>query len=303
MRTVLALAVMALAGCDFQAPARPPGGGGDDGAAEPDASPAPIDGDDSNGDRDGDGVANAADNCADVANADQYNEDTDARGDACDPCPQLAAAADDTDGDGDGVGDGCDPNPGTGGDKLVLWNGFQIDSTTLPAELSMIHGSAARWSVANGSLVFTHTTSDDWNIPAFDTGARNHTVDAELEITGTFPGSATAAGVAVDIAGNDDDVSECQIRTDNGRRELWYWNGRGIGGNWTELNGAAAATPNDTYRIVLKRTPGDLACSTFLGGANTALASTRDSANRTRAGLFMRNVDVRVHYLAIYTSP
>jgi hypothetical protein len=57
-------------------------------------------------DADGDGVADAADNCTAVANADQLDSDADRRGDACDG-----------DDDGDGVADAADncalaPNPG-----------------------------------------------------------------------------------------------------------------------------------------------------------------------------------------------
>ena len=43
-------------------------------------------------DRDGDGIADALDNCPDLANVDQANEDGDRFGDACDPCPPFADA-------------------------------------------------------------------------------------------------------------------------------------------------------------------------------------------------------------------
>lgn len=89
-------------------------------AEVPDAIDAPTDaaGD---GDRDGDDVLDAVDNCADVANASQADEDGDDLGDVCDPCPPSTT---NTDGDGDGVGDACDPNPTTAGDKLVAFEGF-----------------------------------------------------------------------------------------------------------------------------------------------------------------------------------
>ena len=58
-------------------------------------------------DRDGDGVANDADNCPDVENQEQTDGDNDGLGDACDRCP-AAADADQRDSDGDGVGDACD---------------------------------------------------------------------------------------------------------------------------------------------------------------------------------------------------
>ena len=72
------------------------------------------------GDRDGDGVRDSADNCPDAANADQADADADGVGDACDSdrdgdgvaneddnCPD-AANADQGDWDADGDGDACD---------------------------------------------------------------------------------------------------------------------------------------------------------------------------------------------------
>jgi YVTN family beta-propeller protein len=58
-------------------------------------------------DRDGDGVADADDNCVTVANADQADADGDGVGDVCDNCPDVANA-DQADADDDGSGDACD---------------------------------------------------------------------------------------------------------------------------------------------------------------------------------------------------
>jgi hypothetical protein len=71
-------------------------------------------------DTDGDGVADASDNCPSVSNADQRDTDGDHQGDACDSdddgdgkadgqdnCP-LVSNADQLDTDGDGAGDACD---------------------------------------------------------------------------------------------------------------------------------------------------------------------------------------------------
>ena len=59
------------------------------------------------GDADGDGVADAADNCPQTPNADQADADGDLVGDVCDNC-RLTANPDQADSDGDGVGDACD---------------------------------------------------------------------------------------------------------------------------------------------------------------------------------------------------
>ena len=60
-------------------------------------------------DSDGDGVADADDDCPRAADPDQDDADGDGSGDACDDCP-LLANADQRDRDGDGAGDACDPD-------------------------------------------------------------------------------------------------------------------------------------------------------------------------------------------------
>jgi hypothetical protein len=75
-----------------------------------------------NGDGDGDGVVDVVDNCPGASNSDQHDEDGDAAGDPCDPCPFLAPIAGQSgDGDGDGLPDYCDPRPSEAGDRLLLF--------------------------------------------------------------------------------------------------------------------------------------------------------------------------------------
>jgi hypothetical protein len=61
-------------------------------------------------DSDGDGVENALDNCAAVANPDQTDVDQDEHGVECDNCPNDINPGQ-TDTDHDGIGDACDPTP------------------------------------------------------------------------------------------------------------------------------------------------------------------------------------------------
>lgn len=81
-------------------------------------------------DTDSDGIADTNDNCPARANSDQSNEDNDAVGDVCDPCP---INADNTDSDGDGLGNFCDPSGATV-DRLLQFVSFH---SGLPAGWGM----------------------------------------------------------------------------------------------------------------------------------------------------------------------
>jgi hypothetical protein len=81
-------------------------------------------------DADGDGVANAFDNCPNTANQNQADSDADGDGDACDNCPAQPNSAQD-DQDSDGVGDVCDNCGNTDNgpaEALILGVGNQTDS-------------------------------------------------------------------------------------------------------------------------------------------------------------------------------
>lgn len=100
-------------------------------------------------DLDQDGVKNAADNCPQVANLDQANDDLDAFGDACDPCPPFPDGSVAIDPDGDGVSGLCDPYPMTGGDRIALFESFR--GAALPAGWVAL----GTWSFVAGNAVVT----------------------------------------------------------------------------------------------------------------------------------------------------
>jgi hypothetical protein len=141
---------------------REPGFAGVDAASNMDPIDAPpIDG--PPGDDDADGVLDLNDNCPARANSDQHDEDVDALGDACDPCPHLAGSG--ADADGDGVGDACDPAPSIAKQRLRFFDPFTSDKqewdhsggVTRVGETLRTSGTSAgsaftRLSVATGEL-------------------------------------------------------------------------------------------------------------------------------------------------------
>lgn len=115
-------------------------------AAQPDANPDDLD---------GDGIANAADNCPQRANPDQHDEDGDGLGDICDNCPAVAnpGQADSTETQvalqlPDGVGDACDLRPALSGDRMAAFYPFYDPSRD------------ADWTAAGWSVVGDTATAD-----------------------------------------------------------------------------------------------------------------------------------------------
>jgi hypothetical protein len=136
MRSALVLATF-VTGCAFEPGSLDQGDDGDhsgDGAGSQDVGK----------DSDGDGLPDLVDNCVTVGNTDQRDHDDDGRGDACDACPHLADAGDDS--DGDGVGDACDPRPQLAGDRIAFFEGFYG-----PVGWDPVIGTNT-WTIAEGML-------------------------------------------------------------------------------------------------------------------------------------------------------
>jgi len=142
--------------------------------AGPDANPDDLD---------GDGLANAADNCPTTPNVDQHDEDGDGVGDACDNCPAVAnpSQADLSETQvpfqlADGVGDACDLRPALSGDRLAAFfpfddpardadwaaAGWQIGGDTATADGSASWPSRANQPVYYGLMVEARFASVAW---------------------------------------------------------------------------------------------------------------------------------------------
>ncbi|HEY4176577.1 MAG TPA: hypothetical protein VGM90_07090 [Kofleriaceae bacterium] len=171
---------------------------GDDAIGDaPDGDIAPPD---ANNDRDNDTIADDIDNCPDVANTAQANEDGDAFGDACDPCP---IDTDNADTDGDGVAASCDPNPGTGGDHIYLFEGFS--GTTLPQSLK----SVGTWTFAN-SKASSASLGTVANL-AFPSGGITETITTVVTVDNFANQQTSYAGMADNFRVGSTDGWYCQL--------------------------------------------------------------------------------------------
>ncbi len=244
-------------------------------------------------DMDNDGVLNATDNCQNVANANQDNEDGDALGDVCDPCPPVA---DNTDGDGDGVGDRCDPNPATGGETIAVFEGFHA-------------GVPAGW-VAIGT--WTQVGDDVMSTSTANTGSRLSLLVPMPNGKTTVSGSATVLGtpgplslVAVvdnhavgslssifcGLGRQDPDPSPILVVADSGA--------------FSTVNSAGyEMTNNATYTLRQTRNATAYACRAERGATSATVNGTFSVNNSTPGfGLITFNASARFQWTMLVKSP
>jgi len=248
-------------------------------------------------DRDGDGVANAQDNCPDLANADQGDEDADRLGDACDPCPIDASAADP---DGDGVAGSCDPHPNTAGDKIAVFEGFH---RALPDTWRLI-GSAVQ---TGDDMVLTTVGGNHANaVPPLGT-VSNGMIMAGLTVTSTVPNADIAISVAMPYDPDTDDGVFC---------ELDQSMGTAASDRFVSLY---EALPADTflgtrmfmwalateYRISLVRSGNNYACAfAFAGGATqTTSGATGKAVAMSKASIGVYGANARAAWILVVSSP
>jgi hypothetical protein len=220
-------------------------------------------------DRDGDGVADAMDNCPDLANQTQHDEDGDGDGDVCDSCPHLPDPQ--VDADGDGVGDDCDPST-TAAHSIVFFDGFGDNRNGWSV-------GGSRWGLADDELVLTAGGPEIIMLPAgagaFGTG---HFVETAFEITTLTDGfagvhfAATTTGAdghtcaARRLGSQDQQVLRRQL---TGVEVTGSYSNRFAVGDIVELQGDAAPTMvtclGEHRGQLLTRSYGDVAIGTSVG--------------------------------------
>jgi hypothetical protein len=262
-------------------------------------------------DMDADGIKDELDNCPTVPNADQANEDGDALGDACDPCP---IDTNNTDTDGDGVGDACDPHPNAIGDKILIFEGFK-------------NGVPPGWAVGFAPAV----TADDAVIPIV---ANNHA--AIVPPNGALANGTLSASVTIDTLGGANSCGPMEPATaacSTTSVGLPY-DVAGDTGIFCDLDSDTSANPTkivdlfDQYkvstnpyitmnnygwntaveqRLVIQRTGNTYNCgATPSGGAaHTANGSTGDGGGVAdpHASVWIYNAAVHVHWMMYVKSP
>jgi Thrombospondin type 3 repeat len=265
---------------------------------------APIDAGPGGGidDADGDGIADATDNCVSVANPDQHDEDGDGVGDACDPCPQIANATLDT--DGDGVGDACDPHPTTAGDALVRFESFS-GTGNLPPGWQAKAGMAMDWMRGGDDL--TITADNNTRIAIVDAGSAHHAIDVGLQVV-SVSGAGPQLQFLTTLTDARADIQQffgCGMRFDNqpgaGRRRELFTFDQNLPTQFLGLKNDTGDTPGPgAYRIQFVMGTNSETCVIPQGASDHLLSDILPSRNNTFVGLRVNNAKVQFHYVAIY---
>jgi hypothetical protein len=240
MKRVLVSVAFCAAGCSFHMQNDSPGD--DTTASDAGAGGNAVT------DTDGDGVADATDNCPTMANADQHDHDGDGRGDRCDVCPHLVDAGGDA--DGDGVGDACDPRPTEAGDRIALFEGFYG-----PISWTPVFGDA--WQVASGAVVQTDTAMQHQIMSGLSLG--NAFVEARVKVDQLTASAASRKSVGLVLGYQDtSDYFFCGLASPQGYAEVeggrvgdgqYYFNqdpfNAQMPGDWTVIQARTTQAPGD----------------------------------------------------------
>jgi hypothetical protein len=254
----------------------------------------PLGGDGTPLDTDHDGVPDDVDNCPGVANPDQDNEDGDALGDLCDPCPPIADAMDPgADRDGDGVGDACDPHPDTPGDRLALFEGFNRAPTTLTL--------VGAWTFANGRATVTGSLNE---LTAATTVSATPSETVSTRVTiGEMFGSDVARPIGVVHEFNKPtlDGIMCVFGLDPSNAQVYALASNATTGVLLpSVPTIASVGTSSTFSSL--REANDYACSAQR--LTTPLkASSNVTSNPNRVGLFSRSASASFDWLMVVTSP
>ena len=265
------------------------------------ACDAPIDSaiDAPAGDRDGDGVLDAVDNCPDKANPDQHDEDGDLLGDVCDPCPPSSNNAD---ADSDGVGDDCDPHMNVGGDAIAVFEGF---GNGVPTSWT----KTGTWTAANDD-VSTVVASGATAILYRPSVTTKESVAMGVQITSTTGTSYRGAMVIDEYNPTSGFMVQCSAlitaSTDtmpNLACDDIYEPSAGVGLGRTAFSWGLG----NQLAVAETRSGTSFACDIYDFTAGTSANATGTDATlgapTPQAGIKVTGATVKVHWFMIITSP
>lgn len=261
-------------------------GGAAPGDAPPDMQDCPDD-------LDCDTVLDAVDNCPRTANENQFNEDDDATGDACDLCPPFEDTGEDS--DGDGVGNNCDPHPNQA-DTLVEFVGFN----EMPAGWSAMGGTFA---LDGGDGVLTGNANVAARLMRATPAVKHYTMWVEATLESISPAALGAMGVGVRHAPGSDDLGGlCQlVGNANGTGEELRLFDTGNGGAVLLDSIAHGTGPGETYELYLEDDDGLLSCDTTSPDAFLDGMTMFDPPNR-ELGIRVRSATARYHWAMVLTT-
>jgi hypothetical protein len=258
--------------------------------AEPPDGPTAI------ADRDGDSVADTADNCPGMANPDQGDEDGDHLGDPCDLCPIDSDASDP---DGDGVPGICDPRPGTAGDRVVAFEGFH-------------RGIPSAWQVigtvtpAGDDAVLTTAVNNHTAVLPPVASIGNGMVMASMIVDGTVGGPDAAMTIAMPYNPTTDQGIFCELyapdANSTGGHYVALWDSPAQNERGRRNFAWAMATP---YRVALTRSGNSYACSVTANGGQpqTANGSTGSSTGLSKPTVAAYGAAAHVAWVLVVSSP
>ena len=258
----------------------PPADGGID--APPDTQQCPND-------LDCDNVTDDLDNCPTVANENQFNEDNDTPGDACDKCPPFDDNGEDS--DGDGLGDQCDPHPGVA-DVLVEFAGFK--------EMPAGWNATGNWALEDGSIVGT-AGGTAVNLMRATPPGDNYVVWTEVTVVDVAAPLLGAVGISVlHEAGTDQHGGLCQLVADDVVQQLRLFDTSA--GN-TQLDSVNhSVLEGSTYELFLERDQNDLACDASNPDVELA-GTTMFVPTSSEVGLRVRNAIGRYRWVMVIRTP
>lgn len=255
-------------------------------------------------DLDGDGIANASDNCPHVRNTNQHDEDGDGVGDVCDDCPTIANTnqADTTEAQllqfPDGVGDACDLRPALAGDRIAAFFPFATE-----AEAMQWHGDG--WTIAGDALHAAVTAQWASNTSAPGTGLAAH---ADVRsIAWTDPAAYVTVAVDGDGIGTGTACTVYRDRDADGSDELEVHE---LGGATSTATLGVAIGPSEPLELTGWRVvdeahqTGKVTCIARVAGKTTQVQiPTIDEFWVGTYGLAEMGAGVELASLIIYTSP